>query len=46
MLDAWLRTTKTSRNEAFDTLSHVLHEAKQHHEIAKALDECVLQQSF
>ena len=46
MLDAWLRTTETSRNEAFDALSHRLHEAKQHHEIAKALDESLFGEDF
>src|SRR5947208_1018991 len=39
MLDAWLRTTETSRSEAFDALGHRLHEARCQHENAKALDE-------
>ena len=46
MLDAWLRTTETSRHEAFDALGHRLHEAKQHHEIAKALDESLFGEDF
>jgi len=39
MLDAWLRTTDASRDQAFDALGRRLYEAKQHHEGAKALDE-------
>jgi superfamily II DNA or RNA helicase len=46
MLDAWLRTTETSRHEAFDALGHRLHEAKQHHEIVKALDESLFGEDF
>jgi superfamily II DNA or RNA helicase len=46
MLDAWLRTTEASRNEAFDALGHRLHEARQHHESAKALDESLFGEDF
>jgi superfamily II DNA or RNA helicase len=46
MLDAWLRTTEASRNEAFDALGCRLHEAKQHHEGAKALDESLFGEDF
>jgi superfamily II DNA or RNA helicase len=46
MLDAWLRTTDASRNEAFDALGHRLHEARQHHESAKALDESLFGEDF
>ena len=46
MLDAWLRTTEASRNEAFDALGHRLHEARQHHEGAKALDESLFGEDF
>jgi superfamily II DNA or RNA helicase len=46
MLDAWLRTTEASRNEAFDALGCRLHEARQHHEGAKALDESLFGEDF
>jgi superfamily II DNA or RNA helicase len=46
MLDAWLRTTEASRNEAFDALGCRLHAAKQHHEGAKALDESLFGEDF
>jgi hypothetical protein len=46
MLDAWLRTTEASRSEAFDALGHRLHEARQHHESAKALDESLFGEDF
>jgi len=46
MLDAWLRTTEASRNEAFDALAHRLHEAKVQHESAKALDESLFGEDF
>jgi superfamily II DNA or RNA helicase len=46
MLDAWLRTTETSRSEAFDALGHRLHEARRQHESAKALDESLFGEDF
>ena len=46
MLDAWLRTTEASRNEAFEALGRRLNEAKQHHESAKALDESLFGEDF
>jgi hypothetical protein len=46
MLDAWLHTTEASRNEAFDALGHRLHQARQHHESAKALDESLFGEDF
>jgi hypothetical protein len=46
MLDAWLCTTESSRNEAFDALGSRLQEAKQHHEDAKALDESLFGEDF
>ena len=46
MLDAWLHTTEASRNEAFDALGRRLHEAKQQHEGAKALDESLFGEDF
>jgi superfamily II DNA or RNA helicase len=46
MLDAWLRATEASRNEAFDALGRRLHEAKHHHEGAKALDESLFGEDF
>jgi hypothetical protein len=46
MLDAWLRTTEASRNEAFDALGHRLREARQHHEGTKALDESLFGEDF
>jgi superfamily II DNA or RNA helicase len=46
MLDAWLHATETSRNEAFDALGRRLHEAKQQHEGAKALDESLFGEDF
>jgi SNF2 family DNA or RNA helicase len=46
MLEAWLRTTEASRNEAFDALGHRLREARQHHESAKALDESLFGEDF
>ena len=46
MLDAWLHTTEASRNEAFDALGRRLHEAKQQHEGAKALDESLFCEDF
>ena len=46
MLDAWLHATEASRNEAFDALGHRLHEAKQQHEGAKALDESLFGEDF
>jgi superfamily II DNA or RNA helicase len=46
MLDAWLRTTDASREQAFDALGRQLYEAKQHHEGAKALDESLFGEDF
>jgi len=46
MLDAWLRTTEASRDEAFDALGRRLHEARQQHESAKALDEALFGEDF
>jgi hypothetical protein len=46
MLDAWLRTSEASRNEAFDALGDRLHAARQHHESAKALDESLFGEDF
>ena len=46
MLDAWLNTTEASRNEAFDALVWRLHEARQRHEGAKALDEVLFGEDF
>jgi superfamily II DNA or RNA helicase len=46
VLDAWLRTTEASRNEAFDALGRRLHEARQHHEGTKALDEALFGDDF
>jgi superfamily II DNA or RNA helicase len=46
MLDAWLRTTDASRDQAFDALGRRLYEAKQHHEGAKALDESLFGEDF
>jgi superfamily II DNA or RNA helicase len=46
MLDAWLRTTQASRDEAFDALGRRLHAAKQHHESAKALDQSLFGEDF
>src|SRR5258708_4738096 len=46
MLDAWLRTTDASRDQAFDALGRRLYEAKQHHEWAKALDESLFGEDF
>ena len=46
MLDAWLHATEARRNEAFDALGHRLHEAKQQHEGAKALDESLFGEDF
>ena len=46
MLDAWLRTTEASRNEAFDALGRRLTEARQGHESAKSLDEALFGQDF
>jgi hypothetical protein len=46
MLDAWLHTTEASRNEALDVLGRRLHEATQHHESAKALDESLFGEDF
>jgi superfamily II DNA or RNA helicase len=46
MLDAWLRTTEASRNEAFDALGRRLTEARQGHEGAKSLDEALFGQDF
>jgi SNF2 family DNA or RNA helicase len=46
MLDAWLRTTEASRNEAFDALGRRLTEARQGHESAKSLDEVLFGQDF
>ena len=46
MLDAWLRTTEASRNEAFDALGWRLTEARQGHESAKSLDEALFGQDF
>ena len=46
MLDAWLHATEASRNEAFDVLGRRLHEAKQQHEGAKALDESLFGEDF
>jgi superfamily II DNA or RNA helicase len=46
MLDAWLHATEASRNEAFDALGRRLHEAKQQHVGAKALDESLFGEDF
>jgi SNF2 family DNA or RNA helicase len=46
MLDAWLRTTEASRDEAFDALGRRLTEARQGHESAKSLDEALFGQDF
>jgi superfamily II DNA or RNA helicase len=46
MLDAWLHTTEASRDEAFDAVGHRLHEARQHHESARALDESLFGEDF
>jgi superfamily II DNA/RNA helicase len=46
MLDAWLCTTESSRNEAFDALGSRLQAAKQHHEDAKTLDESLFGEDF
>jgi superfamily II DNA or RNA helicase len=46
MLDAWLHATEASRREAFDALGRRLHEAKQQHEGAKALDESLFGEDF
>ena len=46
MLDAWLRTTEASRNEAFDALGRRLQGARQHHESAKALDQALFGEDF
>ena len=46
MLDAWLHATEARRNEAFDALGRRLHEAKQQHEGAKALDESLFGEDF
>jgi superfamily II DNA or RNA helicase len=46
MLDAWLRTTDASRDQAFDALGRRLYAAKQHHEGAKALDESLFGEDF
>jgi hypothetical protein len=46
MLDAWLRTTDASRDQAFGALGCRLYEAKQHHEGAKALDESLFGEDF
>jgi superfamily II DNA or RNA helicase len=46
MLDAWLRTTDASRDQAFDALGRRLYEAKQHHEGAKAFDESLFGEDF
>lgn len=46
MLDAWLRATEDGRDEAFAALGHRLHDAKQHHDGAKALDESLFGEDF
>jgi hypothetical protein len=46
MLDAWLRTTEASRNEAFDALGRRLQGARHHHESAKALDQALFGEDF
>ena len=46
MLDAWLRTTEASRNEAFDELGRRRTEAREGHEGAKSLDEALFGQDF
>jgi superfamily II DNA or RNA helicase len=46
MLDAWLQTTEATRDEALSTIARRLHEAKQLHEGAKALDESLFGEDF
>jgi SNF2 family DNA or RNA helicase len=46
MLDAWLQTTDAGRVEAFEALARRLHEAKQQHEGAKALDDSLFGEDF
>jgi superfamily II DNA or RNA helicase len=46
MLDAWLQTTAMRRDEAFDALGRRLHQARQNHDSAKALDEALFGDDF
>jgi superfamily II DNA or RNA helicase len=46
MLDAWLQTTEEGRDRALGALGQRLHEARQVHEGAKALDDALFGQDF
>lgn len=46
ILDAWLRTTETSRAEALEALGRRLQGAREHHESAKALDTALFGDDF
>jgi superfamily II DNA or RNA helicase len=46
VLDAWLETTETSRDAAFDTLGQQLDDARRQHDGAKALDDALFGQDF
>jgi superfamily II DNA or RNA helicase len=46
VLDAWLETTETSRDAAFDTLGQRLDDARRQHDGAKALDDALFGEDF
>lgn len=46
MLDAWLQTTESGRDEAFSALTRRMDEAKQQYEGAKAFDESLFGEDF
>jgi superfamily II DNA or RNA helicase len=46
VLDAWLETTETSRNEAFEALGRRLDDARQQHDSANALDDALFGEDF
>jgi superfamily II DNA or RNA helicase len=46
VLDAWLETTETTRDTAFDTLGRRLDDARRQHDGAKALDDALFGQDF
>jgi SNF2 family DNA or RNA helicase len=46
VLDAWLATTETARQQAFEALGQQLEQARQQHEDAKALDEKLFGEDF
>jgi len=46
MLDAWLQATEEGRDQALDVLGRRLHEARQSHEGAKALDDALFGEDF